>query len=68
MAEKTFSLIAGIVFLLIALGHLVRVVFGIPVVVQNIPVPMWASAAAVVFTGFLAYEGIHFARKMPPKS
>jgi hypothetical protein len=68
MSEHSFSLTAGIVFLLIALAHLVRIVFGAPVVVYDISVPVWASLIAVVITGFLSYEGFHFARKAPPKN
>lgn len=67
MSQSAFALTAGIVFLLIALAHLLRIVFGTPVVVQDIPIPVWASGIAVVITGFLSYEGFHFARKSPPK-
>ncbi len=63
MSEKAFSLAAAIVFLLIALGHLVRIVFGVPFVVLNVSIPIWPSVVAVVIAGFLAYEGFHFARR-----
>ncbi len=63
MSQRTYVVIAGIVFLLIALGHLFRVIFGVPFVVHDIPVPMWASVAACVVMVFLAYEGFHLARK-----
>ena len=67
MTERGFSLTAGIVFFLIALGHLARVIVGMPVVVQGVPVPAWASLVALVVTAFLSYEGFHFARKSSPK-
>ena len=63
MSEKMFSLIVGIVFLLIALSHFVRVVFGVSLVVQDFSVPMWASAVAVIIAAYLSYEGFHFSRK-----
>ena len=63
MSQKAFSLIAGVVFGLIALGHVLRIVFGISLVVQDFTVPMWASWIAVVITGYLAYEGFRLARK-----
>ena len=63
MSQKAFSLIAGVVFGLIALGHVLRIVFGISFVVQDFAVPMWASGIAVVITGYLAYEGFRLARK-----
>lgn len=68
MNQHAFSLTAGVIFLLIALGHVLRVVFGVSFVVQGISVPMWASLIAVVITGYLAYEGFHFARKSSPKA
>jgi len=68
MSQRTFSITAAVVFLLIAVGHLLRVIFGVSFVVHGIPVPMWASLIATVFTGFLAYEGFHFARKSPPRA
>ena len=35
MSQRTFSLIVGVVFLLIAVGHLVRVVLGATFVVEG---------------------------------
>jgi hypothetical protein len=65
MNQKAFSLAAGVVFLLIALGHILRVAFGWSFAVQDFVVPMWASWIAVVITGYLAYEGFRLARKPP---
>ena len=63
MSQYVFSLVAGLIFLLIALGHILRVVFNISFVVREIPVPMWASGIAVVIMGYLAYEGFRLAKK-----
>ena len=63
MSQRTFSLIASLVFGLIALGHVLRIVFNLSFVVQDISVPMWASGIAVVIMGYLAYEGFRLARK-----
>jgi len=63
MSQKAFSLIAGVVFGLIALGHVLRIVFNLSFVVQDISVPMWASWIAVVILGSLAYQGFRLARK-----
>lgn len=62
MSEHGFSLTAGVIFLLIAICHLMRLIFGSPVVVQGVSIPLWASALALVVTAFLSYEGFHFAR------
>ena len=63
MSQRTFSLVAGVVFDLIALGHVLRIVFGWSFMVQDFSVPMWASGLAVVVMGYLAYEGFRLARK-----
>ena len=63
MRQKTFLLAAGVVFLLIALGHVLRIVLGWSFVVQDFPVPVWASGLAVVIMAYLAYEGFRLARK-----
>jgi hypothetical protein len=58
MSQKTFSLVAGVFFLLVAVAHLLRIAYGAPVVVQNTSIPMWVSWIAFVVTGYLAYQGI----------
>jgi energy-converting hydrogenase Eha subunit A len=63
MSQRAFSLIAGLVFGLVALAHVLRIVFGWSVVIQDFPVPMWASWIAVIVMGYLAYEGFRLARK-----
>ena len=68
MSEHAFSLTSGIIFLLIGLGHLARIIMGLPVVVQGVSVPLWASVVALAVSAFLSYEGFHLARKTPPKS
>jgi len=63
MSQKSFSLAAGVLFLLVALGHLLRIVFGLSLVVQGVSIPMWVSVIALFITGFLAYSGLLLARK-----
>jgi hypothetical protein len=65
MSDHAYALIAGIVFLLVAIAHLLRIILGTPVVVQGVSIPMWASAIALVVTAFLSYEGFRFARRTP---
>ena len=57
MSQRMFALVAGVVFLVIALGHLTRVILGASFVVEGWAVPQWASGAAVVFMGYLSFEG-----------
>ena len=63
MSQKTFSLVAGVFFLLVALGHVLRIAFGASVVIQNTSIPMWASWIAVIVMGYLVYEDFRLARK-----
>jgi hypothetical protein len=63
MSQKAFSATAAVVFLLIAVGHLLRVLLGASFVVNNISVPMWGSMIAVVIMGYLGYAGFASARK-----
>ena len=65
MSDHAYALIAGIVFLLVAIAHLLRMALGTPVIVEGVSIPMWASAIALVVTAFLSYEGFHFARITP---
>ena len=67
MSEHAFSLTAGIIFLLVTIGHLSRFIFGLPVMVQGVSIPIWPSLIVAIVTGYLSYEGFHFARKAPPK-
>jgi hypothetical protein len=66
MSQRTFSLIVGVVFFLIAVGHLVRVVLGATFVVEGMAVPMWPSVLAVIVMGYLAFEGFRLSCR--PKS
>jgi hypothetical protein len=65
MSQKTFSLVAGVFFLLSALGHVLGITSGASVVIQDTSIPMWASWVAFVVTGYLAYEGITLGQKVP---
>jgi len=64
MSQKTFSLTAGVVFLLIALGHALRLAFGRwDITIAGQPIPSWPSWVALIIAGYLAYEGFRLARK-----
>lgn len=63
MSQKTFSLAAGVIFSLIAMLHILRIVFGWEAILGAWAVPMWASWVAMVIAGYLAYEGFRLSRK-----
>ena len=62
MTQRTFSLIAAAVFSLIALGHVIRLLFGWHVTVENMVVPLWISGIGLAIAGYLAYEGFRLSR------
>jgi hypothetical protein len=55
MTHKTFSLVAGLIFLLITLGHLSRLVFKWPLLFAGWAVPFWVNGIALLVFAYLAY-------------
>jgi len=50
--KKPFTLIAALVFAVVALVHLLRLVYGWQVTLDGAAIPMWASVlGAVIATG-----------------
>ncbi|OLD17937.1 MAG: hypothetical protein AUI85_05800 [Acidobacteriales bacterium 13_1_40CM_3_55_5] len=64
MTPRIFSLIASAVFLLIALGHALRLLFGWHITVGNIVVPVWMSWIGLAIAGYLAYQGFRLSRRI----
>ena len=62
MNRKTFSLVAGLIFLLVAVIHVLRLAFGWHVDIVGCSIPMWVSWVALPISGFLAYEGFRLSR------
>ena len=63
MNQKTFSLVASMIFLSIVLVHALRLALGWHAEVNTWTVPMWVSWAALVITLYLASEGFLFGAK-----
>jgi hypothetical protein len=63
MSQKTFSLVAGVFFLVIALAHVLRIAFGASIVIQDVSIPMWVSVIAFIVAGYLAYQGLRLSRR-----
>ncbi len=66
VSQRTFSLTAGALLLLIAVAHLVRVILGGTIVIEGIAIPMWPSVVAVIVMGYLAFEGFRLSSKSKP--
>jgi hypothetical protein len=62
MSTKKFALVAGILFLIMTIGHLLRVLLGFEVTFAGRPAPTWVSIVAVPIFSYLAYSGLRLAR------
>jgi hypothetical protein len=58
MGAKTFSLVAGIIFAVVGLFHLVRIFEEWPVIIGDRSVPMSPSWVALLVAGGLALLGL----------
>jgi hypothetical protein len=63
MDQKTFSLLAGVIFALVALLHLLRIYMGWPVLITDWTLPMWLSWIGLVVAGSLSYFGLRLAAR-----
>jgi threonine/homoserine/homoserine lactone efflux protein len=62
MTSRSFALVAGIFFLVMAVGHALRLAFGVSAVVAGWRVPAWVSVVAIVVLAYLAYSGLRLGR------
>ena len=63
MSQKTFTIVASVIFGIVALFHLLRIFFGWPAIIGGWTVPMWISWIGLVVTGGLSYSGINLAMR-----
>jgi Mn2+/Fe2+ NRAMP family transporter len=63
MNQKMYSSICAIVFLVVALGHLIRVFAGWDVHVASWAVPMWMSVLGLIAAGCLSAFGFILASR-----
>ncbi len=63
MDQKTFTLIAGVIFAIVALAHLLRIYMGWAIMIADWTVPIWVSWIALVVAGGLSYFGLSLTRR-----
>ncbi len=63
MSQKTFSIIAGVLFSIFALLHIVRLIMGWNVMIENLTTPMGVSWIALVVFAYLGYSGLRLGLK-----
>jgi hypothetical protein len=66
--EPTFSrnglfIFIGIFTGLVAAVHIVRIAFGLPLILGSWESPMWLSWFGAIITVFISYSSFHFVRK-----
>ncbi len=64
MDQKTFSLISGFIFLLIAILHVLRIVYALDAVIGGWEVPKWISWVAIAVGAYLGYEGLRLSKSL----
>ena len=55
--QKTYNTITAALFLIIAVAHLLRIIFGWGAQIGGLDIPVWVSWLALVVAGALAYFG-----------
>ena len=63
MSYRCYALATGVIFLVIAVLHLLRVIFGWDATIARAAVPKWVSWIALLIAGYLAYEGFRLSRR-----
>lgn len=63
MTQESFSVTAGVIFLIIAILHVLRIIIGWDAIIGGWAVPSWVSWLAIIVAGYLAYEGFRLAKK-----
>ena len=63
MKPRTFRSVAGAVFSLVALLHLLRLVFHWEAVIGGWTAPMWLSWLGLAVAGYLAYSAFTMERR-----
>jgi len=62
--ERNLLVLAGVVFGVVSLAHLLRLAFGWDIVIGSFYAPGWLSWVGVLITGYLSYSSFHFAQSV----
>jgi hypothetical protein len=63
MSQKRFLTVAGTIFALVSLAHLVRAAMGWPITIAGWNVPIWLSWVAFAGAGLLSYFALSLVRR-----
>ncbi|MDX1404788.1 MAG: hypothetical protein R3192_09630 [Woeseiaceae bacterium] len=62
MKDRPYLIVSGLLFSLVALAHLLRLAYKVPLQVGEWSVPLWPSAVAVIVTFSLLVWAFRLAR------
>jgi hypothetical protein len=65
MKQGSFLLVTSSFFALIALLHVLRLIYGWNVTIGEWTVPVWVSAVGFLIAGYLAFQGFLLMRRQP---
>jgi hypothetical protein len=57
VGQRTYNIVTASLFLIVAMLHLLRIIFGWPARIGGLDIPMWGSWLALIVTGGLGYFG-----------
>ena len=57
MNRKTYMTVTAVLFLVVAVAHLLRIILGWQVEIGGLSIPFWLSWLAVLVAGALSYFG-----------
>ena len=63
--ERMYLILAGSIFTVVALAHLVRIFSGGDLIILGWSAPLWLSWIGTVVASYLAYASFHFATMRP---
>src|SRR5437879_6127989 len=63
MNTRAYALTSGVIFFLVALVHLLRLIFHWVVVIDGWYVPTWVSVVSVLVAGLLSFQGFRLFRQ-----
>lgn len=52
---KAPLIVAGIVFAIVAILHLLRLYYAVPILVGNTPIPLWVNGIGLIVAGLLSF-------------
>jgi hypothetical protein len=61
--QKTYNIVTGTIFLVVAIVHFARIIFSWQMVVGGLVIPIWISWIGLVVAGVIAYLGFKLSKQ-----